>query len=317
MLLPRGLGRRRSTLGRWLLRGIRILFVVAVVTFILILTLALTGANRSFLLEAESGRVELTFQVSETTWDLPGAVECAPSDFPALPGQADPACGAAFTPVGEARDRTVTWPQDARVAVGRRADGSVIFTALDATEPALPIGTMIVVPTEEWARMGALAFTAETLIGDDMRSGVRGYLRSGRWEARESGLVTSVVRSVTEVVKQGTFASGALVEVLDGDLPAKTYGHIDRSGARDTLSITLISEVGRTALSVRHLGVDGPILIEPDWVDIAVSSPLLLAAAVILSILASASQLFSDVFILGKPRQGDDAAPREGGGADP
>jgi hypothetical protein len=254
-----------------------------------------TSAERSFLVEAETGRVELTFELSQTTWDLPDATECAPAP---RPGQAHPVCGAAFEPIGGPRTRTIAWPRGARIALAKTRDGDLSVAALESTDPALPVGTRLVVPLETWERMGALAFTARARIGDDMRTGALGYLRSGRWEARESGRVTSALRTVTEVVKQGTFASGAYVEVLHNGVPARTYGHLDRSDAPGTLSVMLISEVGDTALSVRHFGVERPVTIRPDWVDVAISSPILLAATALLTILAAAVQLGWNVCLL-------------------
>lgn len=288
-----------------------------VLAFLVTLLSMRYGANRSFLVEAETGRIELTFRVAETTWDLPGATECAPLEVPAPPDRADPTCGAAYAPVSAAGAKTITWPRNARIAIDRRSDGGVAVTYVEQGEPdalaepsapPVPVGTVMIVDADAWRRMGALTFSAEALIGDDMRSGARGYLRVGRWEARESGSVTSRLRSVTEVVKQGTFASGGLVQVLKGEGPARTYGHVDRSGAGDTLSVTLLSEVGRTMLSVRHFGVEGPILIEPDWVDIAISSPLLIAMAGLLAIVASAIQLLLDALLFARSRPDRDAA---------
>lgn len=53
----------------------------------------------------------------------------------------------------------------------------------------------------------------------------------------------------------------------------------------------MISLLGDTALSVRHFGLRDPVIIRPDWIDVAISSPLLLAMAALFSVLASVGQV--------------------------
>lgn len=252
------------------------------------LLLLLFGSSRSFLVEAETGGVRLVFAGDSNQWRLPNATLCLPVEIPLAPP--DDECGSAARSDGIARERLVDWPAGATVDISRTANGSLSIEVVSASGLDVPANAEFKIDAEAWKGAGALTFRAAATVGQDMRTGARHYLHSGRWEAREAGPVTSLLRSVTEVVKEGTFSSGATVTVMIDGNPALVYGHLI-PGETETIALTMVSELGRPVLFERHFGVAEAVRIEPDWIDIAISSPILLAAAAIFSIIASGGQV--------------------------
>lgn len=268
----------------------RILLLGMVVFILVFAALVTSGAERSFLVESRSDTVTLTFDRGVNAWSLREAVLCEPVAVPRL-GATD-ACGAAYAPPSVPAEQFIEWRADATVDVGGTRDGGLEVHILGGMEPEFADGSRLLVSPSGWADTGALTFRGGAEVGRDMASNVASYLHSGRWEAREEGPVTSFLRSSTEVIKTGTLATGAVVTVLREDSPAQVHGHIVPA-PEGGLSVTLLSEFGDTALSIRQFGLDGAVLVKPDWVDVAVSSPLLLAIIGIITVAATANQLFS------------------------
>lgn len=265
----------------------------ALMLLIVFLALLLFGSSRSFLVEAQTDGLQIEFSEGSNAWRLPSAVLCMPLNAPTL--RPDPECGWAAVADGPADEKLVTWADGTIVEVNAERDGGLRIVALNGNTAALPMNAMYIMSHDAWQKTGALTFRAYTTIGQDITAGSRHFLRSGRWEAREVGWVTSFLRSVTEVVKTGELSTGAKVMVTITGEPALSYGHITLgNGSSDEsvgLDVTMISQLGDTALSVRHFGLRDPVVIRPDWIDIAISSPLLLAMAALFSVLASAGQV--------------------------
>ncbi|MBJ3763355.1 hypothetical protein ILP92_11420 [Maribius pontilimi] len=267
------------------------------------LALLLFGSSRSFLVEARTGGLKIEFSESSNSWRLPDAVLCLPLEIPTFPP--DPDCGIAAKSDGPPNERLIAWADGTIVEISGERGGGIRIEAMSGNTATLPMNAAFIVSRNAWQRAGALTFRGYATIGQDMSDGASHYLREGRWEAREAGWLTSVFRSVTEVVKTGDLPTGAKVTaIIDGE-PALAYGHLARGmGPRDEetgLDVTMISEFGDTALSVRHFGLRNAVVIKPDWIDVAISSPLLLAVAALFSILAS----FVQVLMLGLSRPTD------------
>jgi hypothetical protein len=278
LLVPRPRARR---LGVLLSLG----FLASVV--VLFLGLLLFGSSRSFLVEARTDGLRLSFAEEGNIWRLPDAVLCLPLDRPAdVP---DPVCGLAARPDGTRRERLADWSDGTVVDVTRSPDGGLRVAIVAAGPSTPPEGAAFLLPAGAWRGAGALTFRGAVTIGQDMRTGARHFLREGRWEARESGPVTSMLRSVTEVVKAGTLATGSAVTVVIDGEPARVYGHLRPDDG--AIGVTMISQLGDTALSIRHFGLSGPSLIRPDWIDVAITSPLLLALAALFSGVAAVGQV--------------------------
>lgn len=267
--------------------------MIAFVLSVVFLVLLLFGSSRSFLVEARTNGLQIEFSEGINAWHLPNAILCLPLEFPSFPP--DPDCGIAAKADGPAEEQLVTWTDGTVIEVNAERGGGLRIEALNGNTTALPVNAVYILSNDAWHMAGALTFRAYATLGQDMTDGSRHHLRDGRWEAREAGWVTSLLRSVTEVVKTGELSTGAKVTVIVDGEPALSYGHItpgDRSSdGNPGLNVTMISQLGDTALSVRHFGLRDPVIIRPDWIDIAISSPLLLAMAAIFSVLASVGQV--------------------------
>lgn len=265
---------------------------IALTLLIVFFALLLFGSSRSFLVETRTDGLQIEFSEGSNAWHLPNAILCLPLEIPAFPP--DPDCGVAARADGPADEKLVTWADGTIVEVKSERNGGLRIEALNGNTAALPMNATYIISPDAWPMTGALTFRAYATIGQDMTDGARHYLREGRWEAREAGWVTSLLRSVTEVVKSGDLSTGAKVTItVDGE-PALAYGHITPGNGpanKDAgLDVTMISQLGDTALSVRHFGLRDPVVIRPDWIDVAISSPLLLAMAALFSVLASVGQ---------------------------
>lgn len=298
-VLVKRFARRRGEVGRVAKRIALIWMPVMTVIFT---AMVVFGSSRSFLIEARTDSVTVGFvgtgavesqMAGPTQWRLPQTTVCRPAAAP-RPGATD-LCGADFEPQGPVGEQRIQWPGGSTVRL-RRADG-LIIDVLDAPNVTgaddIAAGSRLIVPAGVLRDMGALTFHGTVTLGEDMASGARYSLHDGRWEAREAGWLISVLRSATEVVKAGTFAAGAKATIIKDDRPAMAFGHL-RIAPGQAMAVTLLSEPGDTILSERHFGVAGPVLIKPDWVDVAVSSPLLLAIAAIISALISMAKVMAD-----------------------
>lgn len=110
--------------------------------------------------------------------------------------------------------------------------------------------------------------------------------------------MTSILRSnVTEVIKSGGLVKGTVVSLWSDQAPVETYGHITSSASVDGnyIDIVAISRPGDVEMHLGYFGTNTPMIMRPDFIDTAISSPFLLAMAIIFSIFASTSQFYGDV----------------------
>ncbi|MEO0567087.1 MAG: hypothetical protein AAF066_05105 [Pseudomonadota bacterium] len=280
------------------------LFLMAVLFAVLFVALSAIGVSRSFLVEAQTSGAEIKFKDSGTAWYFPQATLCTLRDNPnpRTTSKPDALCAAGWYTETPPQELRLTWPENTRIDL--RIDDDRAFVIEILTDAGLHSkGSLIIIRPEDWQGHAALAFRGAVVIGESMSSGARHYMTTGRWEARETGLAISLLRDSMETVKQGTFARGAQATVYVNDAPALMFGHITPNltsspwspNADDAFYITMISESGKTELRLFHFGFAEPSVIRPDWIDSTLSSPLLLAAIVILTFLASLTQFLGDV----------------------
>ncbi|GIT88952.1 hypothetical protein ROBYS_39680 [Roseobacter sp. OBYS 0001] len=233
---------------------------------------------------------------------MPDSVMCVSAEVPTIAdkGENKP-CNVMQRKQGDRREIIVDWESNTEVRLTVHSVDGLRIETISSEQKFPPQGSVIIVPKDAWTTAGALTFRAIVTLGDDMRTGVQQYLKGGRWEARDAGLATGLLRKTTEVVKSGELSTGAKVRVLVYDQPARTvraaqtYGHLLPTAAYDSMSITLVSELGDTFLSVRHFGVAEAVTLKPDWIDIAISSSLFLTATIMLTILGAAVQIASQL----------------------
>jgi len=289
------------------------------------------SANRSktrvVVLDIDTQVITLRSLGQGVAWFLPGATVCRPraEGFdPSRPVGQGACDGRRFETFGN-EDVTIDWlaGQEAHISIG--AD-SLIIRALNRYTEDLPEGTRISVPSANWEAMGALIFAAEMTVGEPLQSGLSSQLLGGRWEMRQSGWAIAPGRTdVTEIVKDGIVMSGSVVQVWENcpdtsgqhrcgpRAPAVLYGHLLPVNKYDSVHIDLVafSAPGRTELSIGYFGSNAPSTIRPSLLDIAITSPLLLVMAFLLSIIASLTQVFSSLSeaIIGHKKKRDRSSP--------
>lgn len=285
----------------------KLLLVSVAVLLVVILVLVTYDPQRSFLIEAETRSAELRFVPGANTWRFPRAVICTPLDSPRR--TPDPECGLAAEAAGPQGEVILAWDPGVHIRIASSASEGLEVRALSVGQPGLPEGATVRVAPSDVAGVGALVFAASIALGADMTSGLQSYLLEGRWEARESGFVISPFQAPTAVVKSGALSRGTRVAILNGADPARAFGHItfEADGIGYT---TILSEAGDTSLQLRYFGLDRPVRLAPNWIDLTLSSPLILALSVLLALFATVSQIIS----VSAKRDGDDRDDAEDGG---
>ncbi|MEM6727382.1 MAG: hypothetical protein AAF618_02670 [Pseudomonadota bacterium] len=295
---------------------------------LLLIVVLFIGVQRSFLVEAETGYLSLRFE-GENAWSLPKATLCSPL---AIPNRtAEPVAGEACSPFDQKpsglRNVVIEWREGdtvglraERVETGDRV--RIIFPPAPAPEtgPAPKFaGSDLVIPSEIWADAGALLFSGQATIGRVIGRNERYYLHHADWEARQTVFFGSLLGLSAERVMSGTALRGSELEVtrreatlpgLPPDIvPATVFGHItpaDGDGPLAAVSVTMLSEPGRTALRLNNFGLSDPITIRPGFMDLAANSILLLAAFTIITLAASVTQFVGDLRSLGRREDGND-----------
>jgi hypothetical protein len=291
-------GKENTSIGkrlkRWLPSLANLSVILTLAVPILFTFLVNFSSSRSFLIEARTGELELTFGNGANEWRLPDATLCLPAAMP----QDEPSafCDAGSFADGPPAERLIYWRENEKVKVQIMPDGALIIRSLAGTKD-IPAGGYLFVSPGIWNESSTLLFLAKTTLGSDIASGTRHYLWSGSWEAREASAATFLFRSETEVVKSGTFAAGARVSVVNGENDIVSYGHIARRSSDGPMDVTMLSDFDDSSLSIRYYGVQGQVLVRPDWVDVATNSPLLLAIAALFPLLASMALFLSDVLV--------------------
>ena len=263
--------------------------ILAILLFLAFIFSATLGVQRSFLLQGESSSIRISFSGGDSGWLFHEATICSPLDRPNPRGEnlSGRLCPSTIFDEEIALARDFRWQQGEVVRVTVGVDGFVQVEVIESSNPVHPIGTLIVLSSEQWRSNGALAFEGFVEIGEDIAAGSTHYLLSGRWEARQTSFATSLLRSITDVVKTGELARGTQAAVYLNGNPASTAGHLTPSFRFvEAFEFVLISEPGRTELHLEHYGLEQAVVVRPDWIDTAITSPLFLAAMILFTLLA-------------------------------
>ena len=246
---------------------------------------------------AQTGIADLAFEATANTWNFPAATLCRlkPVPDPRAPSGSGP-CNAGVYEVTDPSPVTIEWDAGAALRMTMEGDG-LVLTILSG-QSDLPDRTRVVVERDALSEAGALPFAARLTLGAPISAGQRQFLEGGRWEARETGIMTSLLRSnVTEVVKAGEIVRGSTLTVHNADGPAVMLGHLTSSGTEDDphLEVVALSRPGARNLEVAYFGMAEPTIIRPDLIDAALSSPLILAFGILLSLIAAGMQILKDL----------------------
>ncbi len=278
--------------------------------------------DRSFLIEAETSSLELTFAGESNAWNIPRATICSIREVPDFDAAPDPSavCGPQLYSASLTTDLTLSWACGATVAVQTNSDGALIIEVLGleqverqtapcrgddtrkvATGFDFGEGSLIVIASDDWRRGGALPFQAEAKVGEVLSAGATHFLQDGRWEARQTSPIFKLLRlhTVTEVVKSGDLSVGVDAAIYESGHPAVMWGHVtptalDFDHSLPGFDVVMLSAPGRTELRLGYHGLAEPARVRPDWVDTAITSPLFLAIFALLNLLAVIVQIVGD-----------------------
>jgi hypothetical protein len=252
------------------------------------------GAARTIVLEAQTTGLQITFSGQANDWALGSAVICTPREkIDPLLERGAGTCDARRYIERNEENLRINWNREATVVVTALSPGTL---TLDVSgQSGIVDRTRILLDRSSWASVGALTFFGTTQVGFQLASGESKMLLSGSFEIRERPLWSDS----TEVLKSGLIRRGesaAIVQQANGEIKmAEVFGHITPS-LTDRLGVTVgvVSSPAPVSLQIGFFGATVPAQITPNWMDRALTSPLILAIAALLSILLSALQIFSN-----------------------
>jgi len=276
-----------------------LLMLVAICGLLFFIIVSTFSKTRTFLIEAQTTAATIRFVGDSNIWMIPNAAICRLKAQPDLTQEEtnDP-CDRRFYDVEKQDGLVAAWRDGMTVKATVSQRNELVIGVENDVMPSFQDGTKIILSPEAWREAGALTFAAQVTIGTPIGDGEINFLSGGRWEAREAGFTTGMLRSnVTEVIKSGELVRGGTATVWSGEAPAETFGHITPGASLggDHMDIVALSRPGDVELHLGYFGTTKPTVVRPDLIDAAISNPLLLALAIILSIFASASQFYGDV----------------------
>jgi hypothetical protein len=249
------------------------------------------GSTRTFVLEAQATGLNITFSGQFNDWALGPTVVCTPRakiirTLPRGSGKCD-----SRRYLEEAVESfRINWSNGASVEVTSPTPGVISLEIFEQLEIA--DRTRLIVERDGWMTTGALTFNGTARIGDQLASGETKMVLSGSYEAREKPLWSEK----TEVLKSGLIRRGesaaVLAETATGATMAEVYGHITPAdGDQPGFIVGAVSAPGLVFLQLGFFGATTPTQIAPNWIDRALTSPLILALAALLSVVLSAGQI--------------------------
>jgi hypothetical protein len=276
--------RSRSVLATLLLGALSLFALV-----VIILVAAGIGSTRSFIVDAQTTAVTISFRGSTNDWALGPATICLPQRLDSRRARGDGLCDSRRYLEHNETDLRLTWPAGSEVRVFSSAAGRPVLTLL--SDGPLPKDTRILLPKDALTQLGALSFYGHARIGQPVVSGEQQLLLLGTYEARERPFWSRN----TEVLRSGMLRRGESVEILrDGTAdspPALQFGHISAE-PDGTLGfhVSIASEAGKPVLRLVNYGGISTTTLAPSWIDRALNSTLILALALLLSLAVNFGQ---------------------------
>lgn len=270
------------------------LAVIAIVAMIVISTGV--GADRTFIVEATTTGIDIRFAGQANDWHLGEATICKPlkrieRTLPRGTG----ACDERRYETGIRGDALrINWSPGAQVKLSAPQPQTLVLELFG--QAGWDDRTRIVIGKDEWATLGVLSFNGTALVGNQVSSGETRTILSGAYEVREKPLWSED----TEVLKAGKVRSGESAEIMtagkDGRQPAEVFGHIaEVEPGKPGFNVGLVSAPGPVSLQIGYFGGAKPANIAPTWMDRALTSPLVLALAFLLSVILSAVQFIGGI----------------------
>ena len=304
--MPRNLPKFRQFF--WQSMGPALLVSIAAILILLIGGNTLFGPERTFVITARTLSADIKFSGTANAWSLSAARLCPALLRPTRQKASGvmQLCSASRFEPDIALTEPIVWQDGSEITVRVNPLGKLEIL-LRSDVGKMPKGSLIISGIEDWRKDGVLAFTGLAALGSELRSGNPDILLGGMYEVREIGLFSRLSVPRTHVVQTGLLNRGDQVSVVlagDNSTPSLVYGHLaapdqDQSIAMNT---TTISATGDPALRVSYFGGQTPIIIRPDWIDSALANPTLIAAAFLVSFIASVLQLVLSLQVSSKSK---------------
>ncbi|WP_324754072.1 hypothetical protein [Roseovarius sp. Pro17] len=269
-------------------RAVQIGCLACVAGLFAVLMLGIIGSRwiseRSFLIEAQTAALEISFPSGGSAWGFDNTTVCVPLNTPKPLGKpGDGLCDDRLYTSEVNKTVTIEWKAGSKARVTLRADG--ILDIRHNGAGGVADKSEILVKIDDWKLAGVAAFDGDITLGRDPGSGEQGYLLGGRYEIRERykwGIGPS------SIVKTGVFARGEVVEVIElgtgRSSPAR--GHITPI-VRDeqiSLMVVAVTRAGNPQLQITYPGVPEPRKVRSTWINSVIANPLLVAVALLLSL---------------------------------
>ncbi|MET3662443.1 hypothetical protein [Aquamicrobium ahrensii] len=269
------------------------LAVIAIVGMIVIS--AGVGADRTFILEATATGMDIRFAGQNNDWYLGQATICTPRKriertIPRGTG----VCDARRYAERRGDAQRINWSPGAEVKLSSPQPHTLVLELFG--QEGWDDRTRVVIGKDEWATLGVLSFNGAARVGNQVSSGETRTVLSGTYEVREKPFWSDD----TEVLKAGKVRRGESAEIMtagEGERQsAEVFGHVTQvEPGKPGFNIGLVSATGPVSLQIGYFGGANPANIAPTWMDRALTSPLVLALAFLLSIILSAVQFVGGI----------------------
>ncbi|WP_147126464.1 hypothetical protein [Shimia ponticola] len=275
-----------GTLGRTLL-----------IVSLICIALILISPTRTVQLEARTLSAEATLLGEPFGWDLSEGAICIPSldlDSPVTSPCKD---GESFAGL---LDGPVRWAQGQQLSVFWSEDDLAIILRSESRD--WPAGTVLRIPHAAALRNGALSFTGELSIGQELSPGATGYVLDGTYAFFERGLMTRFFDGTPDIIRKGDLRRGDRARIVCIENWWSKCSHSDRSDEKATtpnlafasfmpdhagkagFHIVALGEETHSALELTYAGRDTSLVIKPNWVQRTAASSGLLALSLLLSV---------------------------------
>ena len=283
---------RRRALALVFSAGGGVIGILAVIAIVAIS--AGIGATRTVVLEAQATGLSISFSGRINDWALGPVTVCTPMQRIDLKTERGTGQCDLRRYIEDARtNMRINWTEGASVLVTSPTSGGLV---LDVTgQSDIPDRTRIILPPLSWSETGALTFSGSARIGNQLASGETGMILGGSFEVREKPLWSDN----TEVLKSGLIrrgeSAGVVMKDSSSEKSADIFGHITKGDpGKLGFSVGIVSAPGPVFLQLGFFGSAKPTQVAPNWIDRALTSPLILALAAVLSIVLSAGQVLSN-----------------------
>ena len=271
--------------------------VVFVLVFLIVFASDISPNRRTILIEAEASGIDITLLSENNAWLITEATLCIPKSFDRqAEKERSVLCDTRRYEIKTDSEFILKWQKGSRTTVHRTVDGYYEIQLLTPLGDFVE-GTRILIAQDHGIHLGTLLFTGLATIGGKQIDGQSKFLIGGRYEARETGILTALTDRVSHIVKSGDLLRGSTTSVVtghEGEAAAKIHGQITfpASPKREGFNIVLVSEPGNTALKVQYFEGVKASVVRPDWIDSITTSPMLVAFTIILSLLSSLARVF-------------------------